>query len=43
MPVCCTCTGINAVVYERDASRGARGQSGMLELHSGAGPEPRQA
>ncbi|NUT49223.1 MAG: FAD-dependent monooxygenase [Saccharothrix sp.] len=27
--------GIEAVVYERDASRGARGQGGMLDIHSG--------
>ncbi|EFC84803.1 NAD(P)/FAD-dependent oxidoreductase [Parafrankia sp. EUN1f] len=27
--------GIDAVVYERDASRGARGQGGMLDIHSG--------
>jgi 2-polyprenyl-6-methoxyphenol hydroxylase-like FAD-dependent oxidoreductase len=29
--------GIDAVVYERDSSRGARGQGGMLDLHSGTG------
>ena len=27
--------GIEAVVYERDASRAARGQGGMLDIHSG--------
>ncbi|MGW0903404.1 FAD-dependent oxidoreductase [Streptomyces sp. NPDC002853] len=27
--------GIDAVVYERDASRHARGQGGMLDIHSG--------
>lgn len=27
--------GIDAVVYERDPSRGARGQGGMLDIHSG--------
>lgn len=27
--------GIDAVVYERDSSRGARGQGGMLDIHSG--------
>ncbi|MFI5794359.1 FAD-dependent oxidoreductase [Streptomyces sp. NPDC051677] len=27
--------GIDAVVYEREASRGARGQGGMLDIHSG--------
>jgi 2-polyprenyl-6-methoxyphenol hydroxylase-like FAD-dependent oxidoreductase len=27
--------GIEAVVYERDASRDARGQGGMLDIHSG--------
>lgn len=27
--------GIDAVVYERDASRDARGQGGMLDIHSG--------
>ncbi|MFE0104901.1 FAD-dependent oxidoreductase [Streptomyces sp. NPDC059009] len=27
--------GIGAVVYERDASRGARDQGGMLDIHSG--------
>lgn len=27
--------GINAVVYERESSRGARGQGGMLDIHSG--------
>ncbi|WJD98458.1 FAD-dependent oxidoreductase [Streptomyces antimycoticus] len=27
--------GINAVVYEREASRDARGQGGMLDIHSG--------
>lgn len=27
--------GIEAVVYERDASRGARRQGGMLDIHSG--------
>ncbi len=27
--------GIEAVVYERDSSRGARGQGGMLDIHSG--------
>ncbi|MET7795427.1 FAD-dependent oxidoreductase [Streptomyces decoyicus] len=29
--------GIDAVVYERELSRGARGQGGMLDLHSGTG------
>ncbi|MDR6978352.1 2-polyprenyl-6-methoxyphenol hydroxylase-like FAD-dependent oxidoreductase [Streptomyces sp. 3330] len=29
--------GIDAVVYEREPSRGARGQGGMLDLHSGTG------
>ncbi len=29
--------GIDAVVYERESSRGARGQGGMLDLHSGTG------
>ncbi|MFI2762308.1 FAD-dependent oxidoreductase [Streptomyces echinatus] len=29
--------GIDAVVYEREASRGARGQGGMLDVHSGTG------
>ncbi|WP_338017412.1 FAD-dependent oxidoreductase [Streptomyces adustus] len=29
--------GIDAVVYERDSSRDARGQGGMLDLHSGTG------
>ena len=29
--------GIDAVVYERDSSRGARDQGGMLDLHSGTG------
>jgi 2-polyprenyl-6-methoxyphenol hydroxylase-like FAD-dependent oxidoreductase len=28
---------IDAVVYERESSRGARGQGGMLDLHSGTG------
>ncbi|WP_433679918.1 FAD-dependent oxidoreductase [Nocardia sp. CA-119907] len=27
--------GIDAVVYERELSRGARGQGGMLDIHSG--------
>jgi len=27
--------GIDAVVYERESSRGARGQGGMLDIHSG--------
>src|SRR3954466_5067279 len=27
--------GINAVVYERESSRDARGQGGMLDIHSG--------
>ncbi|GHC80879.1 FAD-dependent oxidoreductase [Streptomyces flavofungini] len=27
--------GIDAVVYEREAARGARGQGGMLDIHSG--------
>ncbi|GAA1949132.1 NAD(P)/FAD-dependent oxidoreductase [Amycolatopsis minnesotensis] len=27
--------GIHAVVYEREPSRGARGQGGMLDIHSG--------
>lgn len=27
--------GFDAVVYERDPSRGARGQGGMLDIHSG--------
>lgn len=29
--------GIDAVVYERESSRDARGQGGMLDLHSGTG------
>ena len=29
--------GIDAVVYERESSRGTRGQGGMLDLHSGTG------
>ncbi|GHC36486.1 FAD-dependent oxidoreductase [Streptomyces cinnamoneus] len=29
--------GIDAVVYEREPSRGTRGQGGMLDLHSGTG------
>jgi 2-polyprenyl-6-methoxyphenol hydroxylase-like FAD-dependent oxidoreductase len=29
--------GIDAVVYERESSHGARGQGGMLDLHSGTG------
>lgn len=29
--------GIDAVVYERESSRRARGQGGMLDLHSGTG------
>lgn len=29
--------GIDAVVYEREASRDARGQGGMLDLHAGTG------
>jgi 2-polyprenyl-6-methoxyphenol hydroxylase-like FAD-dependent oxidoreductase len=29
--------GIDAAVYERESSRGARGQGGMLDLHSGTG------
>ncbi|WP_328611842.1 FAD-dependent monooxygenase [Amycolatopsis sp. NBC_00345] len=29
--------GINAVVYERESSRGARGQGGMLDLHTATG------
>ena len=27
--------GIDAVVYERESSRGVRGQGGMLDIHSG--------
>ncbi|GAB7032235.1 FAD-dependent monooxygenase [Streptomyces sp. NPDC021749] len=27
--------GLDAVVYERESSRGARGQGGMLDIHSG--------
>jgi 2-polyprenyl-6-methoxyphenol hydroxylase-like FAD-dependent oxidoreductase len=27
--------GIDSVVYERESSRGARGQGGMLDIHSG--------
>ncbi|MFB6962723.1 FAD-dependent oxidoreductase [Streptomyces sp. NPDC056309] len=27
--------GIDAIVYERESSRGARGQGGMLDIHSG--------
>ncbi|MFF4588474.1 FAD-dependent oxidoreductase [Streptomyces sp. NPDC001388] len=27
--------GMDSVVYERDSSRGARGQGGMLDIHSG--------
>ncbi|EWC58421.1 L-fuco-beta-pyranose dehydrogenase [Actinokineospora spheciospongiae] len=27
--------GVDAVVYERESSRGARGQGGMLDIHSG--------
>jgi len=30
-------SGIDAAVYERESSRGARGQGGMLDLHSGTG------
>jgi 2-polyprenyl-6-methoxyphenol hydroxylase-like FAD-dependent oxidoreductase len=29
--------GIDAVAYEREPSRGARGQGGMLDLHAGTG------
>jgi hypothetical protein len=29
--------GIGAVVYERESSRGSRGQGGVLDLHSGTG------
>ncbi|WP_395298116.1 FAD-dependent oxidoreductase [Kitasatospora hibisci] len=29
--------GIDAIVYERESSRGARGQGGMLDLHAGTG------
>ncbi|ACU69737.1 monooxygenase FAD-binding [Catenulispora acidiphila DSM 44928] len=29
--------GIEAVVYERESSRAARGQGGMLDIHSGTG------
>lgn len=29
--------GVDAVVYEREPSRGARAQGGMLDLHSGTG------
>ena len=29
--------GIDAIVHEREPSRGARGQGGMLDLHSGTG------
>jgi 2-polyprenyl-6-methoxyphenol hydroxylase-like FAD-dependent oxidoreductase len=29
--------GIDAFVYERESSRGARGQGGMLDMHSGTG------
>ncbi|MEU4745479.1 FAD-dependent monooxygenase [Actinosynnema sp. NPDC023658] len=29
--------GIDAVVHEREPSRGARGQGGMLDIHSGTG------
>jgi len=29
--------GIDGAVYERESSRGARGQDGMLDLHSGTG------
>ena len=29
--------GIDAVVYERESSRAARGQGGMLDVHSGTG------
>ncbi|WP_189956770.1 FAD-dependent oxidoreductase [Streptomyces alanosinicus] len=31
--------GIDAVVYEREPSRGARGQGGMLDLHTGTGQQ----
>lgn len=31
--------GIDAVVYERELSRGTRGQGGMLDLHSGTGQQ----
>ncbi|MET8701302.1 NAD(P)/FAD-dependent oxidoreductase [Kitasatospora sp. NPDC004723] len=31
--------GIDAVVYEREASRGARAQGGMLDLHAGTGQQ----
>ena len=27
--------GMDSVVYERESSRGARGQGGMLDIHSG--------
>ena len=29
--------GIDAVVYEREPSRAARGQGGMLDIHSAGG------
>ncbi|BDM72082.1 FAD-dependent oxidoreductase [Streptomyces nigrescens] len=29
--------GMDSVVYERESSRGARGQGGMLDIHSGTG------
>lgn len=31
--------GIDAVVYEREPSRGARAHGGMLDLHSGTGQQ----
>ena len=31
--------GIDAIVYEREPSRAARGQGGMLDLHSGTGQQ----
>ncbi|MER6365593.1 FAD-dependent monooxygenase [Kitasatospora sp. NPDC001527] len=31
--------GIDAVVYERECSRGARAQGGMLDLHAGTGQQ----
>ncbi len=34
---------IDAVVYERESSRGARGQGGMLDLHSGTGQRAMRA
>jgi flavin-dependent dehydrogenase len=32
--------GIDAVVYEREPSRGARDQGGMLDIRSGPGRSP---